>query len=164
MKHGRDEDEQDDESPEFDNYDDIEEDVEDSEEEEEEDNNEQEPQQKKAKTSLSSSSSSNQKFHLPSNDEIQKLKETTDLFQSNLFRLQIDELIKEVALDYNKTGNIDKALHALKAVLDSCKDIKELDFKQATLLLKKQGVAIPFHQKPDPNAINYKFAFKTPEK
>ncbi|ORY37100.1 Nrap protein [Rhizoclosmatium globosum] len=161
MKHGRDEDEQDDESPEFDNYDDIEEDVEDS-EEEEEDNNEQEPQQKKAKTS--STTSSNQKFHLPSNDEIQKLKETTDLFQSNLFRLQIDELIKEVALDYNKTGNIDKALHALKAVLDSCKDIKELDFKQATLLLKKQGVAIPFHQKPDPNAINYKFAFKTPEK
>ncbi|KAJ3020011.1 UNVERIFIED_CONTAM: hypothetical protein HDU68_010401 [Siphonaria sp. JEL0065] len=106
-------------------------------------------------------------FKAPTNDEIQQLKETTDLFQSNLFRLQINELLSEVSLDHTKTNNLDKALHGIKAVLDQCKDKKDLDFAPAIVALAKQGVNVPFPSgadKPNPNAIKYKLAFKTPEK
>ncbi|KAJ3076416.1 hypothetical protein HDU98_003279 [Podochytrium sp. JEL0797] len=112
----------------------------------------------------SSAKKSKQNMETPSNTEIQALKETTDLFQSNLFRLQIEELVKEVSLDYAKTGNIDKALHGIKTVLDSCKDLKELELLPAIVSLKKQGIKIPFPSIPDPNSTKYKFAFKTPEK
>ncbi|KAI9336297.1 Nrap protein [Obelidium mucronatum] len=104
------------------------------------------------------------KFKAPTSDEIQALKETTDLFQSNLFRLQIAELVNEAGLDYAKTGSLDKALHGIKAVLDACKPLKDLDLGPAVAALKKQGVIVPFPSKPDAEAIKYKFSFQTPEK
>ncbi|KAJ3198618.1 hypothetical protein HDU82_001186, partial [Entophlyctis luteolus] len=106
------------------------------------------------------------KYRVPTNDEIQALKETTDLFQSNLFRLQIDELLKEVVPDYTRTGSLDKTLHSLKAVLDSCRELPELDLLAAKKSVAKSNIVIPFAavDAPAPDSTRYKFSFKPPAK
>ncbi|RKO85395.1 hypothetical protein BDK51DRAFT_32411, partial [Blyttiomyces helicus] len=50
-------------------------------------------------------------YRAPTSDEIHMLKETTDLFKSNLFKMQIDELLGEVRIDYTKMSPLEKALH-----------------------------------------------------
>ncbi|TPX44398.1 hypothetical protein CcCBS67573_g10412, partial [Chytriomyces confervae] len=106
---------------------------------------------------------SDAKYRAPSNEEMIQLKEATDLFQSNLFKLSIDELLKEASIDYTKTGNLDKALHGIKAVLDGCSDLKDMTLDQAVVSLAKKDVVIPFPEQVDPS-IQYKFSFKKPEK
>ncbi|KAJ3402729.1 hypothetical protein HDU80_004816, partial [Chytriomyces hyalinus] len=106
---------------------------------------------------------SDAKYRAPSNEEMIQLKEATDLFQSNLFKLSIDELLKEASIDYTKTGNLDKALHAIKAVLDGCSDLKDMNLDQAVASLAKKNVVIPFPEQVDPS-VQYKFSFKKPEK
>ncbi|KAJ3330849.1 Nucleolar protein 6 [Blyttiomyces sp. JEL0837] len=103
-------------------------------------------------------------YKAPTNEEIQTLKQTTDLFQSNLFKLQIDELLKEVTLDYVKSGPLDRALHKIKEILDGCKDVPEMLLADAVKTLQKKGIQIPFpHPAPDPDA-KYKFGFVKPTK
>ncbi|KAJ3246156.1 hypothetical protein HDU78_007803 [Chytriomyces hyalinus] len=106
---------------------------------------------------------SDSKYRAPSNEEMIQLKEATDLFQSNLFKLSIDELLKEASIDYTKTGNLDKALHGIKAVLDGCSDLEDMTLDQAVVSLAKKDVVIPFPEQVDPS-IQYKFSFKKPEK
>jgi hypothetical protein len=65
-------------------------------------------------------------------DEISSLQKTEELFKSNLFRLQIDELLKvpsaqfsrahprqTVTVDYGKTSAVESLLHAFKSALDT---------------------------------------------
>ncbi|KAJ3235098.1 hypothetical protein HDU81_000845 [Chytriomyces hyalinus] len=106
---------------------------------------------------------SDAKYRAPSNEEMIQLKEAKDLFQSNLFKLSIDELLKEASIDYTKTGNLDKALHGIKAVLDGCSDLKDMTLDQAVASLAKKDVVIPFPEEVDAS-IQYKFSFKKPEK
>ncbi|EGC33351.1 hypothetical protein DICPUDRAFT_154593 [Dictyostelium purpureum] len=54
----------------------------------------------------------------PTSDEIQNLKETQFLFNSNLFRLQINELFKEIKIDYSKLSSLESALHQIKTAIE----------------------------------------------
>ncbi|KAL1914891.1 uncharacterized protein VTP21DRAFT_7807 [Calcarisporiella thermophila] len=104
-------------------------------------------------------------YHLyaaPTNDEIQGLKEASELFKSNIFKLQIDELLSEVRIDYNKLQPLETALHKLKTILDNIPDIPEASLSDITKNLAKYNVTIPFPDPKPPSATQYKFAFKRP--
>jgi len=58
----------------------------------------------------------------PTNEEIQNLKETQDLFNSNIFRLQLLELFKEVKVDYTKLTSLESALHQVKSIIEKMPD------------------------------------------
>lgn len=76
--------------------------------------------------------------------ELEGLKETAELYKSNIFKLevnvyktiipgtltdllvQIDELLTEVTVNYEKHKALEKALHNLKAIFDSIPDGKQL--------------------------------------
>ncbi|KAJ3297816.1 hypothetical protein HK104_000070 [Borealophlyctis nickersoniae] len=103
-------------------------------------------------------------FKPPTSDELQQLKETSDLFKSNLFKLQIDELLSEVRVDYNKTSPLEKALHKIKEILDCIGDVPEASLAEAISRLASEGVAVPFPHPAPPVDAQYKFAFKKPSK
>jgi hypothetical protein len=54
----------------------------------------------------------------PTNDEVAALRQTEELFKSNLFKLQLEELLKELHVDYDRLSKLDPMLHALKANLE----------------------------------------------
>ncbi|KAJ3021439.1 hypothetical protein HKX48_008533 [Thoreauomyces humboldtii] len=105
-------------------------------------------------------------YKAPTNDEIQNLKETTDLFKSNLFKLQIDELLGEVKLDQtnSRTTALEKALRTIKGTLDSVDDIPERTLAEVVAAMKKQKIVVPFADPAPPADTQYKFAFKRPSK
>ncbi|OUM62146.1 hypothetical protein PIROE2DRAFT_69533 [Piromyces sp. E2] len=144
--------------------DDEEDDEEDEEDEEEDDDDEEMDhvesvsiERKKAKPL-----SDNSKYYkAPTNEEIQQLRETTELFNTNIFRLQIEELLSEVKISSKKTVVLEKALHKLKNILDDMKSVPEKSLSEIQKIMKKKNIKIPFPNTP-PKDIQYKFAFKAP--
>ena len=63
-------------------------------------------------------------FVAPTADEMNELKETKELFKSNLFKLQIEELLSEVSIKYNKTSKLEGFLHRLKTALDELPEVE----------------------------------------
>lgn len=58
-------------------------------------------------------------YSLPTSDELSNLRETSELFKSNLFKLQIDELLKEVRVDLAHTKPLQQFLQRLKKAIDA---------------------------------------------
>ena len=52
-------------------------------------------------------------------DEMMELAEGRELFSSNLFRLQLAELLSEVRINYRKAKRTNKLLHGLKDTLEA---------------------------------------------
>lgn len=55
---------------------------------------------------------------VPDAEELSDLKATQELFKSNIFKLQLDDLVQEVQIDKKKTTKLEAWLHGLKEVLD----------------------------------------------
>jgi U3 small nucleolar RNA-associated protein 22 len=68
--------------------------------------------------SVSSQRSNNDKFRPPSSEELAELREA-QLFQTNLFRMQVNEMLSEVKVDYSTVPNTTQALHELKTAIDT---------------------------------------------
>ncbi|KAJ3150218.1 hypothetical protein HDU89_003307 [Geranomyces variabilis] len=103
-------------------------------------------------------------YKAPTNDEMHQLKETGDLFKSNLFKLQIDELLSNVRVDQTKMAPLDKILRKIKDSLDTLEDMPDLPLSEVIPKMKALGVAIPFPNPPPPADAQYKFGFKRPTK
>ena len=58
-------------------------------------------------------------FVAPTSEEMNNLRESELLFKSNLFRLQVNELLNEVKVNRTKTTVIEKSLVQLKSSLDN---------------------------------------------
>ncbi|KAN0027865.1 hypothetical protein ACTFIV_009689 [Dictyostelium citrinum] len=69
----------------------------------------------------------------PTNEEIQHLKETSDLYNSNLFRLQMVELFKEIKIDYSKLTSLESALHQLKSVIEKIPSDQTVTITEANI-------------------------------
>ncbi|KAN0029454.1 hypothetical protein ACTA71_007581 [Dictyostelium dimigraforme] len=69
----------------------------------------------------------------PTNEEIQHLKETSDLYNSNLFRLQIVELFKEIKIDYSKLTSLESALHQLKSTIEKIPSDQQVTITEANI-------------------------------
>jgi hypothetical protein len=58
-------------------------------------------------------------YSLPTSDELNNLRETQELFKSNLFKLQIDELLKEIRISMDNSRGMQQYLQRLKKLIDS---------------------------------------------
>ncbi|KAJ2824323.1 U3 snoRNP protein, partial [Coemansia furcata] len=107
----------------------------------------------------------------PTNAEMMALKETSLLMKSNLFKLQVDELLSEtmVAGNSKATRGLDAALKQIRDVLTCLGDVGEMSTDAASNYVRKQSKAggrlamIPF---PDPApavGMPIAFAFKAPK-
>ncbi|XP_078530850.1 nucleolar protein 6 [Lissotriton helveticus] len=94
----------------------------------------------------------------PTNEELNQLKETENLFHSNLLRMQIEELLNEVKLKEKKRKTIDAFLHEINSLLTSVPETEETDIVDQSWL--PQGVKVPYLQVPF--RVKGKFRFLPP--
>ncbi|KAI5951265.1 UTP22 [Candida jiufengensis] len=128
-----------------------EEDVDDDEEDEEEEEIENsEPKPKKAK-----------KENLTA-QEIRIARETAELFKSNIFKLQIDELLKELKVKKSHEEKMEKVLRRLHDLIKQIPIIENLSLSQAENLFNPKKIVIPFPD-PKPTNVKYTFSYLPPE-
>lgn len=86
------------------------------------------------------------------------------LHKSSIFNLQVDEMLAEVRLNYDKQfSGADDALRRLKGLIEAIEEKKPLSIPDATKALQKfRKVTVPFpNPKPNTNAA-YKLAYVKP--
>lgn len=76
-----------------------------------------------------------QKKHQPPNkqltaQEIQVARETAELFKSNIFKLQIDELMKEVKIKKNHEEKLERVLRRLHDLIKQVPTIENLTLQK----------------------------------
>ncbi|KAI8600248.1 Nrap protein [Dissophora ornata] len=101
-------------------------------------------------------------YKAPTNEEIQGLQESSDLFKSNIFKLQIEELLKEVQIDYKKAQPLEAALRKLKDIFDRTPEHQELSLSTIKSNMKKKSIVIPFPQPEPASDIQYTFGYSAP--
>ncbi|KAI9488082.1 Nrap protein [Zychaea mexicana] len=95
--------------------------------------------------------------------ELEGLKETAELYKSNIFKLEIDELLQEVSVDYDKHKKLMNALHQLKTIFENIPEGKEELVNDYIIKMgKKQKVTAPILQAPPFKDALYKFKFEKP--
>lgn len=105
--------------------------------------------------------SKKQKKQLTAQD-VQVARETAELFKSNIFKLQIDELIKELKLKDTHIIRIQKVLHRLHDLISKIPPLENLSLHQIESHFNSKKIVIPF---PDPKPVkaNYTFSYAPPE-
>ncbi|PSN31316.1 Nucleolar protein 6 [Blattella germanica] len=83
----------------------------------------------------------------PTVKELNQLRETENLFHSNLFRLQIQEVLKEVQVRAVYKSLLEKWVEDFKKELEDLKESPEYDLNELKWL-KKLKVKLPLHQFP----------------
>ncbi|KAF5096286.1 hypothetical protein D0Z03_001654 [Geotrichum reessii] len=126
----------------------------DSDEEEEEENDE----EKTGSSKLNKQSLSAQ--------DVQVARETAEYFKSNIFKLQIDELLSTVKPSDKHVKKIEKVLHKLHALISSVPATQPLLLNEAEDLIASVSpkIAIPFSNPKPARDIKYFFQYLTPEK
>lgn len=100
------------------------------------------------------------KKHLKAQD-VQIVWETAELFKSNIFKLQIDELVKEVKLKESHIARAEQVLHRLYDCILQVPVALDLTLEEAERAVKSR-VAIPFPE-PKPANASYRFSYLPPE-
>lgn len=96
--------------------------------------------------------------------DIQIVRETAELFKSNIFKLQIDELLQQVKLKDSHILKVEKFLHMLHDMISEVPEWEEHTLAEADAFFKGKIVTIPFvDPKPDFSHTNYKVDYKTPD-
>lgn len=94
--------------------------------------------------------------------DVQLARETAELFKSNIFKLQIDELVNEVKIKEAHVTRIEKVLHRLHECISQVQPVEDLTLEEAERAINPKKVVIPFPD-PRPTKVNYKFAYLAPE-
>ncbi|XP_033750343.1 nucleolar protein 6-like [Pecten maximus] len=98
-------------------------------------------------------------FKPPSNDELNHLKETENLYHSSLFRMQITELLSEVTLKAKRRRQIEKVFTTVKDMLLDLPKGKPHELMDQDWLPKK-FVKVPIYQSPE--TVKGRFQFFPP--
>lgn len=93
--------------------------------------------------------------------DVQVARETAELFKSNIFKLQIDELIKEVRLKETHFKLMEKVLHRLFDIIHQVPSCENYSLDQVENYFSSHKVAVPFPD-PKPTNKNYKFSYVAP--
>ncbi|XP_006898604.1 PREDICTED: nucleolar protein 6 [Elephantulus edwardii] len=94
----------------------------------------------------------------PTNEELNRLRETESLFHSSLLRLQVEELLKEVKLPEKKKERIDVFLREINQRILKVPSTSETELTDQAWL--PSGVQVPLHQVPF--AVKGRFRFLPP--
>ncbi|KAK9241016.1 Nrap protein [Lipomyces kononenkoae] len=95
-------------------------------------------------------------------DDLHNLQEAIQLYKSNIFKMEIDELLTELKIDEDKTKPVDRILHRLKESIESIEDSSELLLLDAEKLISKSGISIPFPEPRPPKDAQYRFKYESP--
>ncbi|XP_063383076.1 nucleolar protein 6 [Cydia fagiglandana] len=96
-------------------------------------------------------------YRQPTVNELNRLQETENLFNSNLFRLQIEEILQEVKLKEKTEKKIQTWFEGLKKHLENIpEDDTEYDLTEKTLV-KKLKVKLPVSNQLDKTKCVFKF-------
>ncbi|TIA91434.1 hypothetical protein E3P99_01087 [Wallemia hederae] len=106
-------------------------------------------------------------FRAPTKDEVQSLKETGELFKSNLFKLQIESLLDEIQQPASQAESLTQALHALRNLIIDLKPTSKsqdgkLTVPEAKKYLKKHNLNLPV-SKDLPEDVNWGVGFDKPD-
>ena len=93
-------------------------------------------------------------------NDVQVARETAELFKSNIFKLQIDELLKETRIKESHIARIEKVLHRLHEMISQVPASGPLTLDEANATILKK-VAIPFPD-PKPTKLSYNLEYRTP--
>lgn len=138
--------------------DDGDEEVEDDGDEDEDDDDDDDDQKEKPKNS--GPPTKKQRKQLKAQD-IQVAREAAELFKSNIFKLQIDELMKEVKLKESHVSKIENVLHRLHELISEIPALTDLSLQKAESHFNSKKVVIPFPD-PKPSKVNYTFSYLPP--
>lgn len=127
----------------------------------EEQNQASEPQNGSASTTHNGPPTKKQRKQITA-QEVQIARETAELFKSNIFKLQIDELVSEVKIKETHISRAEKVLHRLYDCILHVPSVQGLTLQEAEKAIKAKRVAIPFPD-PKPSNPNYRFAYLPPE-
>ncbi|XP_015124315.1 nucleolar protein 6 [Diachasma alloeum] len=98
----------------------------------------------------------NDLYKPPTAEELSQLRETENLFHSNLFRLQIEEILSEVKLKEKYRKEFDAWFARLKENIESIPETKERELTRRKAL-KKLGVEVPELDVPINQKGTYRF-------
>lgn len=136
---------------------------EDSEEDSEEEEGEEEDAEGGAEKKESKPKNDGVSLHKSSlAQDVQIARETSELFKSNIFKLQIDELLSEIKIDQKHISAVEKLLHSVHGVLAEKKE-KELYSVSEAIGLFSTDIAIPFVEPRPPKDAKYKLGFASPD-
>ncbi|EDO15642.1 hypothetical protein Kpol_473p1 [Vanderwaltozyma polyspora DSM 70294] len=96
-------------------------------------------------------------------NDIHIARETAELFKSNIFKLQIDELLEQVKLKESHVLKVEKFLHKLYDMIQLVPEWEEKSLIEVDTFFKDKIVTVPFvDPKPLPSTTKYKFNYKVP--
>jgi U3 small nucleolar RNA-associated protein 22 len=128
--------------------------------EEDDDEEEEEEEEEKEKPKHNGPPTKKQKKQLQAQD-IQVAREAAELFKSNIFKLQIDELMKEVKLKESHVSKIENVLHRVHELISKIPALTDLTLQKAEAHFNSKKVVIPFPD-PKPSKVNYTFSYLPP--
>lgn len=106
---------------------------------------------------------SSNKYKLTSQD-IQIARETAELFKSNIFKLQIDELLEQIKLKDSHILRVEKFLHRFYDLVQEVPEWKTQELEDVEKYFKGKIVSVPFvDPKPSVGSTNYKFNYLKPD-
>ncbi|EMD68750.1 hypothetical protein GGP41_008750 [Bipolaris sorokiniana] len=88
---------------------------------------------------------------------------TAESFKSNIFKLQVDELLEQVKLKYGKKeAPAENAMRTLKTIIEQIPSRDPLPIVKAEKALQSAGIAIPFPSPRPPKDALYKLQYERP--
>ncbi|CAO1629437.1 unnamed protein product [Parajaminaea phylloscopi] len=132
------------------------------------DSGEEEASDAGAATTVRDSSTRNKAalYALPTNEEMQGLRETGELFKTNILKLQIEEMLASVRPKYHKSEPLELVLRRLQSVVQSIDDVEPTPVSGAgqaiQTLFPAAKVSIPYCEPVPSGTANYKLAFQKP--
>uniref|UniRef100_A0A671YCJ4 Nucleolar protein 6 n=1 Tax=Sparus aurata TaxID=8175 RepID=A0A671YCJ4_SPAAU len=81
-------------------------------------------------------------YRPPSADELNQLKEAESLFHCSLLKMQMEELLKEVALSERRKGQVDSFIQTVTRLLQTVPDSPEVEVSDLSWL--SSAVKVPF--------------------
>lgn len=103
--------------------------------------------------------------HTLSAQDVQVARETSELFKSNIFKLQIDELLATINPSEKHVKKLEKVLHKLHSLIQTVDPTQPLSLDEAEKLISKATpkITIPFSNPKPARDIKYKFQYLPPQ-
>lgn len=103
--------------------------------------------------------------HSLSAQDVQIARETSELFKSNIFKLQIDELLATLNPSDKHVKKVEKVLHKLHSLIQDVGPTKSLSLDEAEALIFKATpkISIPFSNPKPARDIKYRFQYLPPQ-
>ncbi|KAF2707452.1 Nrap protein [Pleomassaria siparia CBS 279.74] len=107
--------------------------------------------------------SSNAQDHKRRDRTIQDGVYTAEVYKSNMFKLQVDELLQQVKPRYGKKeAPAENAMRTLKSIIEQIPSRAAISISEAETTFKSHGIVIPFPSPRPPQDAKYKLQYDRP--